>query len=75
MQSGAGKLLPKTVKLAVTNQALVSGPHAGHILANGTKGILHCVSLEWVTIFGKAAVMTSLCKDLKVRDWVLDSRQ
>jgi uncharacterized sodium:solute symporter family permease YidK len=71
-----GELLSQTVfKLTGTNQTLVSGPQAGHCLANGTKGVLHCASLEGVTIFGKSVVTTSVCKDLKVRNWVFDSCQ
>ena len=32
-----------------------------------------CASSDGLTIFGKSAIAESLCKDLKIRDWVCDS--
>jgi hypothetical protein len=74
--SPAGLLLAKPeVKGAGCNEPLVSGPHAGHHLANVTKGVLHCLRSNGETIFGKAPIPVPLCKDLKVWGWVCDRCQ
>ena len=71
-----GELLAKTIFEGVgSNETEVRGPQAGHRLANGTEGVLHCSRSDWETIFGKAPIAVPLCKDLKVRDWVCDRRQ
>ena len=63
--SPTGELLAKAVVKGVgSNETAVRGPHAGHRLANGTKGVLHCSRSDWETIFGKAAIAVALCKDL-----------
>ncbi|MCK7461551.1 MAG: hypothetical protein MZU84_05560 [Sphingobacterium sp.] len=60
-----GELLAEAVFEGVgSNEAGVRGPHAGHRLANGTKGVLHCARSDGLTIFGKAAIAVALCKDL-----------
>ena len=60
-----GKLLAKAVvKSFGGDETAIRGPQAGHRLANGTEGVLHCSRSDWETIFGKAAVAVALCKDL-----------
>lgn len=60
-----GELLAEAVFEGVgSNEAGVRGPHAGHRLAKGTKGVLHCARSDGLTIFGKAAIAVALCKDL-----------
>jgi hypothetical protein len=61
-----GELLAETVFEGVrSDEAGVRGPHAGHRLANGAKGVLHCVRSDGLTIFfGKSAIAVALCKDL-----------
>ena len=60
------KLLAEAVlvKGVGSNETAIRGPHAGHRLANGAEGVLHCSRSDWETIFGKAAIAVALCKDL-----------
>ena len=59
------KLLAKAVvKSFGGDETAIRGPQAGHRLANGTEGVLHCSRSDWETILGKAAVAVALCKDL-----------
>ncbi len=70
------ELVAETVFKFPIDEALVKmGPHAGHRLANGTKGVFHCPRSDGLTIFGKAAIAVALSKNLEVRDRVWASFQ
>lgn len=58
--------------LARACQSFVFGPHAGHRLADGTYGVLHCSSCDGLTAFCKTTVSVSLGKDLEVGDRIFD---
>jgi len=53
-------------------KSVILGPHTGHRLADGTKGVLHCASSDGVSVFGKASITVADGKDKEVLDGVHD---
>ncbi len=52
---------------------VILGPQTGHHLMDSIYSILHCPSLNGITIFGEVAIMVVDSKDHGVVNWVWDS--